>query len=93
MIFARRRPYELPPAFEKGRRYWAETTIRGEPDNNCVIGYDEPLETFFFQSGDEANGSPVVWIGKRFREVQTYDDLRREMERRKVKLLSWSLEP
>lgn len=30
-------------------------------DDNCIIGFDEPMRTFFFQSGEEdEGGTPLI---------------------------------
>ena len=48
----------------------------GLVDDNCTVGYDEPMETYFFQTGaEDENGRPIIWLGTRHREFSTLDDL------------------
>lgn len=37
-------------------------------DDNCVVGFDEDLQTLFFRSGIERNDVPVHWFGTTPRE-------------------------
>lgn len=41
-------------------------------DDNCIIGFDEPMETFFFYSGAENElGVPLILIGQELREFRS----------------------
>ena len=45
-------------------------------DDNCVFGYDEPMQTFFFRSGKEnKDGAPIIWLGKDFYEYKLFTEL------------------
>lgn len=45
-------------------------------DDNCIAGYDEGLQTYFFQSGEEhTDGAPLIWLGVRYQELTTIDAL------------------
>ncbi|MDF2691416.1 MAG: hypothetical protein K0S29_1271 [Gammaproteobacteria bacterium] len=42
-------------------------------DDNCIFGYDDPAETFFFHSGEEDEiGRPRIWIGLEYRQFRTF---------------------
>lgn len=52
-------------------------------DDNCVIGFDPMLETFFFQGGlDEAGDEPLIWLGGDYREHLDLRRLEREIRER-----------
>ncbi len=41
-------------------------------DDNCIVGFDEPMETFFFLSGDENElGAPLIWLGSSYQQFRT----------------------
>lgn len=45
-------------------------------DDNCIIGYDEMMKTYFFQSGEENEiGEPVLWLGVKHKEFLTINEL------------------
>jgi hypothetical protein len=45
-------------------------------DDNCIAGYDEGLQTYFFHSGEEnADGEPRIWLGLSYQEFITIDAL------------------
>lgn len=45
-------------------------------DENCTVGFDEPMETFFFQSGDEdEDGAPKIWLGTKHKQFKVLDSL------------------
>lgn len=34
-------------------------------DDDCIVGYDLPLRSFFFMSGRESkDGTPKIWLGR-----------------------------
>lgn len=71
-------------------RYWANVRIAGEIDTNCIIGLDEPMDTYFFQSGKEDDdGYPVVWLGTRFSEYTTLESLFAAMNERGLTVVDW----
>ncbi len=40
-------------------------------DDNCIVGFDEPMETFFFYSGKENElGVPLILVGQEHREFR-----------------------
>lgn len=52
-------------------------------DNNCTAGYDEPLQTFFFQSGSKnKNGTPLIWLGTKYKEFETFSSLKLALAKR-----------
>ena len=56
-------------------------------DDNCVIGYDEMINSFFFQSGEEnEQGEPLIWLGKRPREFKTLTSLLKKFLRKGLTL-------
>jgi hypothetical protein len=45
-------------------------------DDNCIAGYDEGMQTWFFQSGEEnTDGAPLMWLGVCYQEFTTMDAL------------------
>jgi len=45
-------------------------------DDNCIIGFDEPMETFFFYSGKENElGVPLILVGQEHRAFRTIASL------------------
>ena len=45
-------------------------------DESCVIGWDDGMETYFFQSGcviDNETDEPLIWIGTTHREFPDLD--------------------
>lgn len=50
-------------------------------DRECTIGWDEGLQTFFFQSGRlaEHRESPAIWLGFTPRSLPTVDALERAL--------------
>lgn len=45
-------------------------------DDNCIAGYDDGLQTYFFQSGEEnKDGEPSIWLGVSYQEFTTMDAL------------------
>ena len=83
----------MPNKVENGR-YWAVVAINGEKDEDALIGFDEVMETHFFQSGeeDEETGEPVLWLGFRWREYQSFRALRGAMDEYNVQILEWELQ-
>lgn len=54
-------------------------------DDNCVIGYDESMETFFFQSGIEnSDGDPLIWLGVNFQEYTSIAQIEDELKHHKL---------
>lgn len=51
-------------------------------DDNCIAGYDEGLQTYFFQSGEEnTEGEPSIWLGVSYQEFTTMDALILKLKR------------
>ncbi len=45
-------------------------------DDNCIVGYDDMMETYFFQSGEENEiGEPALWLGVKHKEFLTINEL------------------
>jgi len=56
-------------------------------DDNCVIGYDEPMQTFFFQSGEEdEEGAPLIWLGIEFQQYQSISQIEKALQQHKFVL-------
>lgn len=73
-------------------RYWAEVSVSGRIDTNCIIGYDEPMSTYFFQSGEEDDdGRPIIWLGTRFYEFASLKSLFDAMSAIGITVLDWEL--
>lgn len=46
-------------------------------DDDCFIGWDEGMQTYFFQSGYVINhetDQPLIWIGTSPKEHEDFDD-------------------
>lgn len=57
-------------------RYSITVTSNGRSDPDAVIGYDQPLRTFFLQAfPDESGDDLALWLGTRDREHETVDAL------------------
>lgn len=79
---------KLPPG-----RYAAVVRVGEIEDENAIVGYDEILQTHFFQSGSEHDdGSPVVWIGVRHQEFPTLISLERRLEEMGVQIAELEFE-
>ncbi len=76
-------------------RYAAVIDISGTIDENAIIGFDEPMQTHFLQSGMEnkQDGSPLIWLGVDFRKYPTMSSLLAGMDKLKLKLLELEFEP
>lgn len=79
---------ELPPG-----RYWATIAIGGLTDTNATIGYDELMQTYFFQSGleDHETGEPLHWFGRKRGEFTSFAMLKQYMEQFGMQILEWEL--
>lgn len=50
-------------------------------DDNCIIGYDEQMGTYFFQSGEETDeGEPIIWLGTLYQEFARLNWLMAKLE-------------
>lgn len=80
-----------PEHFPNGR-YWAEVEAGGLYDANAVIGYDDPMETYFFVSGAEwEDGTPIIWLGTMFQEFTRFAALREHMAGGGLRIVDWQL--
>jgi hypothetical protein len=45
-------------------------------DPNATVGYDEGMDTYFFQSGlmDKDGEAPLIWLGRKFREFRSVNE-------------------
>lgn len=54
-------------------------------DDNCVIGYDEAMQTFFFQSGQEDKyDQPLIWLGVKFQEYKHVSEIEKTLKLNKL---------
>lgn len=84
-------PFTDPEVFPNGR-YWAEVECIGLYDANAVIGYDDPMETYFFVSGAEwEDGSPVIWLGTVHRQFTSFHALRDYLASQGMRIVDWQL--
>ena len=76
--------YRHLPRFLHPGRYSATFKLSGVVSSEGIIGYDAPMETYFFQSGDEDTnglGYPSIWLGmsEQFTDISAlYDALNRQ---------------
>ena len=60
-------------------------------DDNCIIGYDESVRTYFFQSGEEDEvGEPLLWLGYEYRQFRSISQLESTLKKHD---LSIEIEP
>ncbi len=53
-------------------------------DDNCIIGFDEQMQTFFFQSGEENKyDEPLIWLGKKFKEFCSLQEIEKALAKKK----------
>jgi len=75
-------------------RYWATVRIGDITDENAIIGYDDAMQTYFFQSGleDSETGDPLHWFGRRRGEFLSLEVLKHYMEHLGMEVLEMELE-
>lgn len=57
-------------------------------DDNCIIGYDEAMQTYFFQSGQENEyEEPIIWLGANFQEYKHLSEIEKTLKRNKLILI------
>ncbi|WGF91074.1 hypothetical protein [Marinivivus vitaminiproducens] len=84
-------PFSDPEHFPNGR-YWAEVEAGGLYDANAVIGYDDPMETYFFVSGAEwDDGTPAIWLGTLYRQFTSFAALRNHLAGGGMRIVDWEL--
>ncbi|BAO92698.1 hypothetical protein [Caballeronia cordobensis] len=52
-------------------------------DEDCFIGWDDGLKTYFFQSGNVSNretGQPLIWLGAKPQQYQDLDDFLSDLD-------------
>ncbi|MDF2939710.1 MAG: hypothetical protein K0R66_352 [Gammaproteobacteria bacterium] len=56
-------------------------------DGNCIFGFDEPMETFFFQSGvEDEDGAPVIWLGYTYQQFPNFTSLLLKLQKHEFAL-------
>ena len=91
--FASRRGIGAGDQIGRQQTYWAEAVVRGTKDKDCIIGYEELMQTFWFQSGLETDEGPVIWLGRERGELRSIPALKHALCQAGVTLLAWELEP
>lgn len=91
-------PWEPLPDFEHGR-YWARVLLRDVPDyeevedDDAIIGYDEPMNTYFFQSGIvDKDGNSIIWLGSYHGEFTSFRALWWAIISAGIKIIEWQLD-
>jgi len=79
--------------FEQGR-YWVTVRIGDITDENAIIGYDDVMQTYFFQSGLTVmeTGDPLHWLGQRRGEFLSFEVLKQYMEHLGMKIVKMELD-
>lgn len=74
-------------------RFAAVAKIGDVEDDNSIVGYDGAMETHFFQSGiEDADGSPLVWVGLEYREFPTFASLERRLQEMGAQIIEYELD-
>jgi len=83
----------ITPVIPAGR-HWAIVNIGETYDPNATIGFDEPMQTYFFQSGieDPETDDPKVWLGTSFGQFTRLEDLFAAMKACEVSVVEWEHE-
>ena len=75
-------------------RYWAVIRVNRSIDENAIIGYDEPMETFFCQAFEEPpHGTPALWLGTAYRQYPTLESLKGALTELGASVVEWEIEP
>lgn len=64
--------------------FWSKQLI----DDNCIIGYDEAMQTYFFQSGQENKyDEPLIWLGTEFQQYKNLSEIEKALKLHKLILM------
>jgi|GEM_PF-2921002 len=62
-------------------------------DDNSIIGFAEPMHTFFFHSGEEDElGQLRIWVGLEYRQFKTFTEMLELFKAHGCELQVWESE-